>query len=181
MFDSTAFSGSPSGNNSNVKLRWGCPADMVSSCPSGTTTKFPLVAIDAANSDGSRGSVSIQGDYGQGMLVILNGDLRITGGFQYKGIILVEGNTDIHGGSGGSGGSKIEGALLGLGDLEICGDNNSGECENSFGEGDGSDISSGAVIQYNRCAVNAVQDAINSNPIQDRPRAQTFAWYELVR
>ncbi|HEU0053443.1 MAG TPA: hypothetical protein VFQ39_09715 [Longimicrobium sp.] len=139
------------------------------------------MAIDAANSDGSRGSVSVQGDYGQGMLVILNGDLRITGGFRYKGIILVEGNTDIHGGSGGSGGSKIEGALLGLGDLEICGDNSSGECQNSSGEGDGTDISSGAVIQYNRCAINAVQDAINNNPIQDRPRSQTFAWYELVR
>ena len=179
--DSLPFSGSPSATNSNPKLRWGCPPDMVTGCPAGSDTVFKLVAIDAANADGSRGEVRIQGDYGQGLLVVLNGDLRITGGFRYKGIILVEGNTDIHGGSGGSGGAKIEGALLGLGDLEICQNNTSGECENSFGEGDGSDLSSGAVIQYNRCAINAVQNSINNTPIQERPRALTFGWFELVR
>ncbi|HEX2202110.1 MAG TPA: pilus assembly PilX N-terminal domain-containing protein [Longimicrobium sp.] len=173
--------GKPNGTQTDPRINWGCPQELITGCPGSSATRFPLVAIDASTASGARGEVRIQGDYGQGMLVVLNGDLRITGGFVFKGIILVEGNTDIHGGSGGSGGSKIEGALLGLGDLEICGDNASGECENSIGEGDGSDLSSGAVIQYNKCALNEVQQAINNNPIQAAPSTPTFAWFELVR
>lgn len=177
----TGLPGKPNGSNTDKRINWGCPTELITSCPGTSGTRFPLIAIDASTASGARGEVKIQGDYGQGMLVILNGDLRITGGFVFKGIILVEGNTDIHGGSGGSGGSKIEGALLGLGDLEICANNSSGECENSIGEGDGSDISSGAVIQYNKCAINQVQQAINNNPIQSAPSTPTFAWFELVR
>ena len=179
----TVFSGlggRPSASNTNLKLRWGCPSEMITGCPAGTDTVFKLVAIDAATSTGARGSVTIEGDYGQGLLLVLNGDLVIRGNFRYKGIILVEGNTDIHGGSGG-GGTKIEGALLGLGDLEICRDDNSGDCSNSLGEGDGNDLSSGAVIQYNRCAITQVQNAINATPLQQAPRALTFGWFELVR
>ena len=178
----TVFSGlggRPNATHSNPKLRWGCPPEMVTGCPAGTDTIFPLVAIDASQLNGTRGSVTLEGDYGQGLLVILNGDLVIRGNFRYKGIILVEGNTDIHGGSGGSG-TKIEGALLGLGNLEICRDDLTGDCVNSLGEGNGNDLSSGAVIQYNKCAIDQVQNAINNRPIATI-NSLSFGWFELVR
>lgn len=160
---------------------WGCPNRMAT-CTGRDTTYYPMVAIDARTASGGRGSVSIQGDHGQGMLIVINGDLRIQGNFLYKGIILVDGETDIHGGGGGSGGAKIEGALLGLGDLTIC-NNSSSDCvDASGGDNDGTtDISSGAVIQYNKCALNAVQAYINNQPVQQEPSRPTFAWYELVR
>jgi hypothetical protein len=176
----TSLPGRPSGAHSNLKLRWGCPPEMVTSCPAGTDDDFPLVAIDARTSSGGRGTVTLEGDYGQGMLVIINGNLVIRGNFLYKGIILVEGNTDIHGGSGGAG-TKIQGALLGLGDLEICHDDDSGDCTNALGGEGENDLSSGAVIEYNRCAIEQVQSAINQRPIQQRPNAPTFGWFELVR
>ena len=166
---------------SQKMYNWGCPARMAT-CTGRDTTYYPMVAIDARTAAGGRGEVSISGDHGQGMLVVINGDLRIQGNFLYKGIILVDGETDIHGGGGGSGGAKIEGALLGLGDLTIC-NNSSAECSDASG-GDTDEttqISSGAVIQYNKCAINAVQAYINNQPVQQDPARPTFAWYELVR
>lgn len=176
----TSLPGRPNGAHSNRKLRWGCPSDIPGITCTGGTTDFPLVAIDARTSSGGRGTVTLEGDHGQGMLVIINGNLVIRGNFVYKGIILVEGNTDIHGGGGGSG-TKIQGALLGLGDLEICHDDDSGDCTNALGGEGENDLSSGAVIEYNRCAIDQVQSAINQRPIQQRPNAPTFGWFELVR
>jgi hypothetical protein len=183
----SVFGGRPSSdmsrtNPATAKYNWGCP-NRLASCTGRDTTYYPLVAIDATTASGGRGEVSIQGDHGQGMLLIVNGDLRITGNFLYKGIILVDGETDIHGGGGGSNSAKIEGALLGLGDVNICQNTSDSQCANSTGtDGDNTtQISSGAVIQYNRCAVNSVQSYINNQPIQQAPTRPTFAWYELVR
>jgi len=184
QFDKPRFSnGTISMSASDSTYRWGCPSGLVSGCTPADTLYYPVVAIDAATDEhGTRGTVRIQGDYGQGILVVLNGDLDITGGFQYKGIILVEGNTDIHGGSGGSTGAKIEGALIGLGDLDICTQmSDSGECTSSFGDDGSSDLSSGAVIQYNACAIGAAQAYANKRPVQSAITKPTIGWFELVR
>lgn len=170
----------PNATHSDPAYRWGCPKNMrgAGGCPGSSGDEYKFVAIDASNADGSRGEVRLNGDYGQGMLVIVGGSLRIQGNFQYNGIILVEGSTDIHGGGGG-GGSKIEGALLGLGDLTIC---TSGTgCTDSGGTSEMSDFTSGAVIQFNRCTLDDVQEQITKRygtgtvkPIVD----PTFAWLE---
>jgi hypothetical protein len=182
-FNKAAFSGSPSGSSSDPNYDWGCPREMVSGCAAADTGKYQIIAIDASNSDGSPGGVTINGDYGQGLLVVLNGDLRLQGNFVFKGIVLVEGSTDIHGG-GGSGGSKIEGALLGFGNLNICA-NSSDTCldtSTSISDTGNTSISSGTVIDYNRCAITAVENAINLNrSIQKAPTRPSFAWFEVVR
>jgi hypothetical protein len=181
-FDQPAFSGRPNYTNTGT-LDWGCPAGLVTGCPAADSAYYPIVVIDAAPSEGQRGTVTIEGDHGQGILIVLNGDLTLRGGFQYKGIIMVEGNTDIHGGSGGSGGSKIEGALIGFGDLEICTSmDSSGDCTSNLGDSGGSsDLSSGAVIQYNKCAIDAAQAYANKRAFQGSPRDVTIGWFELVR
>jgi hypothetical protein len=178
------FSGSPNGSATDPHYDWGCPAEMVSGCAAADTGKYQIIAIDASNSDGTPGAVTINGDYGQGLLVILNGDLRLQGNFVFKGIVLVEGSTDIHGGGGGSGGSKIEGALLGFGNLNICA-NSADTCLDtgtSMTDNGNTSISSGTVIDYNRCAITAVENAINlDRAIQKPPTRPSFAWFEVVR
>ena len=153
---------------SNPKMRWGCPTQMGVSCPSGAdTTYYPIVAVDAGG-----GAIDLQGDHGQGILIVVNGSLKITGNFRFKGLLLIEGYIDMSG-TGGTTGSKIEGSVI------------------AFGEGtdqrsrvDESETSGNAVIAYNRCAVNDAQDAFNRRS-QQFPRYQapstTFAWYEVVR
>jgi hypothetical protein len=184
QFDKPLFTNTTiSMSATNTSYQWGCPAGLVTTCAPADTTYYPVIAIDAAtNESGARGTVRIQGDYGQGILVVLNGDLRIEGGFQFKGIILVEGNTDIHGGSGGSGGAKIEGALIGLGDLAICTQmSDSGDCTSTMGDEGSSDLSSGAVIQYNACAIADAQAYANRRAVPSNPTRPTVGWFELLR
>jgi hypothetical protein len=180
-FGQPAFNGSPSATNSSTSYRWGCPSDMVTGCASRDTSYYPLVAIDASNADGTAGTVDINGDYGQGMLVVINGNLRLQGNFVYKGIVLVEGSTDIHG--GGQNGSKIEGALLGFGNLNICTSSTTNCLDTTtFGNGTGNtQIESGTVIDYNRCAITAVENSINAHPIQLPVTRSPYAWTEIVR
>lgn len=173
----SVFSSRPNGAHTVQNYRWGCPTGLGVDCTGADTTAYPLVVIDAMNADGTLGTVKIEGDHGQGMLVVLNGHLNIRGNFVYKGIILVEGSTDIHG--GGSGGAKIEGGVVGLGTVNICNVETT-DCS-SGATTDDSDLSSGAVIQYNRCAINSVQEYINRQPIQQALTRPTFAWFEIVR
>ncbi len=149
-------------------MRWGCPTRMGVTCPpEADTTYYPIIAIDAGG-----GAIDLQGDHGQGILIVVNGNLKITGNFLFKGLLLIEGYIDMSG-TGGQTGSKIEGAVV------------------AFGEGtdqrsrvDESASSGNAVISYNRCAVNDAQESFNRRSRQF-PRYQapssTFAWYEVVR
>lgn len=159
----------PSATSSDARFNWGCPTGMSSvTCPNtASTTYYPVVAIDAGG-----GVVDIQGDYGQGILIILNGSMQITGNFQFKGIILIDGYIDMSG-TGGRTGSKIEGSVIAFG-------NNT----NRGSRVDESETQGNAVISYNRCEVNAAQNAYNAraraNPTYTLP-ATGFAWYEVVR
>ena len=156
---------------SNVKLRWGCPTGMGAGCKTQfpeDTLKFPSVAIDAKG-----GTVDVQGDYGQGILMVLNGNLRITGNFLYKGILIVEGFTEITG-TGGQTSSKIEGALISLGE----GTSQQSKIDESATQGN-------AVVSYNRCMVQTAQQAYvqqqMASPTFQQPSQPTFAWFEIVR
>jgi hypothetical protein len=116
------------------------------------------------------GNMAAQGDHGQGILIVL-GDLDITGKFFYSGIVVVTGKTFIRG-SGGE--SRIDGALVSLGDVALCEEDNSGS--NSCGTdptgtgdtGEGTEFLGNAKIMYNACMVSAAEqafaNAVTANP-----------------
>lgn len=156
-------------NSTDPRMRWGCPVRVGIDCSSAgaDTLKYPSVAIDAAGQ-----TIDLQGDHGQGILIVFNGNLKITGNFLYKGIIIVEGFTEISG-TGGKTTSKIEGALVAL-----------GENTDQQSKIDDSATKGNAVISYNRCEVEAAQDAFNQNQLQNptfRAPQASFAWHELIR
>jgi hypothetical protein len=170
MFKQPAFAtnAKPSSTNPDTRLRWGCPTRMGITCSKPADTLFyPIVAVDAGG-----GAIDLQGDHGQGILIVVNGSLKITGNFLFKGLILIDGYIDMAG-TGGKTGSKIEGSVVAFG-------NNTGQKSRV----DESETQGNAVIAYNRCAVKAAQDSFNSRS-QRFPRYQapstTFAWYEVVR
>jgi hypothetical protein len=170
MFGQAAFptNARPMWNSTTTSLRWGCPTGMGISCTDTAAVKFyPIIAIDAGG-----GAVDLQGDHGQGILIVLNGSLQITGNFKFKGIMLIDGYIDMSG-TGGQTGSKIEGSVIAFG-------NNT----NQRSRVDESETQGNAVISYNRCAVNTAQAAYNArarnNPVYAAPTT-AFAWYELIR
>jgi hypothetical protein len=149
------------------RYNWGCPAQLGAACPTNvspdsSTNRFVVVAIDAGG-----GTVKINGRYGQGMIVVVNGSLEIQGNFIYKGIILVEKDMNIRGGSAGQE-SKIEGGIVAFGQSSTVEDN----------------ITGTATIKYNICAIRDAERALNNSTLQNvRPVRQggSFAWYELIR
>lgn len=150
------------------KMRWGCPTQMGITCTDPNSTHdYPIIAIDAKG-----GTVDLQGDHGQGILIVVNGSLKITGNFLFKGIMLIEGYIEMRG-TGGQTGSKIEGSVVAFGQ---------GTTQSS--RVDESTTSGNAVIAYNRCEVNAAQNAFNQRarqfPTYSAP-STTFAWFEVVR
>jgi hypothetical protein len=152
----------------DTRMRWGCPTRMGMTCPAAAdTTFYPIIAVDAEG-----GAIDLQGDHGQGILIVVNGSLKITGNFQFKGLMLIEGYIDLSG-TGGQTGSKIEGSVVAF-----------GQNTNQRSRVDESETSGNAVIAYNRCSVNAAQQSFNRRS-QQFPRYQapstTFAWYEVVR
>lgn len=170
MFTEDPFptNGNPSWNNSDPKLRWGCPTNMGFNCPNpADTLLYPIIAIDAGG-----GAIDLQGEHGQGILIIVNGHLKITGNFRFKGVLMVEGYVDMSG-TGGTTGAKIEGSVLAFG---MNTDQKSRVSE--------SETQGNAVIAYNRCAVEEAQEAYNRRS-RESPNYQgastTFSWYEVVR
>jgi hypothetical protein len=160
VFDPTVIN-SEAGTDS--VYNWGCPRSLGMTCPSDeSAAKHVVVAIDA-----NGGTVSINGRYGQGMLIIINGSLRIQGNFTYKGIILVEKDMFVHGGQANSE-SKIEGAVISFGSNSTIEDNFSGT----------------ATIKYNFCAIRDAENALNSNALKGAVQQRlgsTYSWYELIR
>lgn len=150
--------------SADTMYNWGCPQQLLVgvTCPDNSAERFRVVAIDA---DG--GTVKINGRYGQGMIIVLNGSLEIQGNFTYKGIILVEKDMFIRGGAAGQE-SKIEGGVIAFGSSSAVEDN----------------ITGTATIKYNICAINEAEEALNNGALANAPQARTgttFAWYELIR
>ena len=158
-FNSSLKTSSP---NANSDYNWGCPAELLSSCRTDSKRNYhPLVVIDA-----NGGEIHINQEFGQGMLVILNGDLRMNAGYTFKGIIAVEGvlrfNGHIH----------LEGAVLSQGVVD---------------ESDQAVINGTQDIYYNKCVIDQVVDVINDSPAGNPTLPPTvtvdpaFGWYEVVR
>lgn len=148
----------------DTMYNWGCPQQLLTgfTCPGSSASRFRVVAIDAGN-----GTVKINGRYGQGMIIVLNGSLEIQGNFTFKGIILVEKDMFIRGGSAGQE-SKIEGGVIAFGSSSTVEDN----------------ITGTATIKYNTCAIDEAEAALNQSALQNAAQNRsggTFAWYELIR
>jgi hypothetical protein len=143
---------------------WGCPVGHIgsNSCSTAGAARFVVVAIDGNGTD-----VKLNGDWGQGVLMILNSTLEIQGNFVFRGIVLVDKDLKITGGNGPYVG-KMEGTVVAFGE-------NSQVTDNVLGN---------ATIRYNRCSINDAQNALNNRRLDDMPQVlgnPVFAWYELVR
>jgi hypothetical protein len=162
-FDTRVISGDNT-VGADTMYNWGCPQQLMVgfACPNTSATRFRTVAIDAGG-----GSVKINGRYGQGVIVVLNGSLEIQGNFTFKGIILVERDMFIRGGAAGQE-SKIEGGVIAFGSSSTVEDN----------------ITGTATIKYNTCANAEAMAAFNQNALMNAAQSRvgsTFAWYELIR
>ena len=123
---------------------------------------IPVIAIDAGG-----GTVGIQNDFGQGLLIVVNGSLSITGKFTFKGLVLVDKDFSIRGTGGNNDVGKIEGAVVALGTSSTIAD----------------DYSGNATVTYNRCSVNAATNALNSSRINRADQilvSSNKAWFEVV-
>jgi hypothetical protein len=170
--------------NRNRRYDWGCPRDMIAAiaavapgnsgpkqCAAGSDPNYyPVVAIDGQNSD-----VEISNSHGQGILIVINGNLKISGKFIYKGLILVERNIHLSGG-GNNWPPSIEGAILAGGQTIV-----DDEVVQDIGD---STSSGNRAIRFNRCAIKAVQNAFNSggnNWGEPKVNGRPYNWFEIVR
>ena len=123
---------------------WGEPertAGYVKAC----STYFPIIYASGSQLQMSGGS------RGQGLLLI-EGDLVITGGFEFSGLIVAKGGIKIAGT-----GNKITGALLAQ-DVDL---------------GDKNSISGNTTLQFSSCALNkAIQGSAHGEPLTYRSWAQ---------
>jgi hypothetical protein len=123
------------------------------------TSYYPTIAIDAEG-----GTVDLQGDHGQGLLVVVNGNLKISGNFRYKGIIIVKGSLDV------TGTADITGAVIGLNTISVGRPNDN---DNEIG---------GTLnITYDPCVNRKVVESFNSaNPLPVLT-GPAYGWFEVVR
>jgi hypothetical protein len=109
------------------------------------TSRLPVVWI--------KGDAHLSGGYGQGVLLI-DGDLRLTGTFEFTGVVLVKGVTDIQ-----ANGAKITGTLMTIG----------GATENV------SVMGGTPTIQYSSCAIaQALLGAAVARPLAERSWVQLY-------
>lgn len=94
------------------ELNWGDPSDPTAACGN----HFPIVHLTRASGPGNS-VIQISGGTGQGVLLV-DGDLRITGPFSFHGLILVRGNLRI---TGGGSGLTHHGRVIATGGVETQG------------------------------------------------------------
>ena len=149
-------------------FNWFCPGQMeqkdrcfeVPSLAQSDTTSYRFVLVDAGGGD-----IEIMGDHGQGVLVVLNGGIRLSGGFTFRGMILSEKDIDINGN-----GNKVEGAIISRNEVRVARPNDSG-----------SELGGNAVVRFNRCTIDAIMGELNPPGGANRQVRLTSAWSELVR
>lgn len=146
---------------------------------SGTMRPTHGVAVVDAN----RGTVDLNS--GAGMIIILNGNVRLKGNTHWKGTIIVEGTFNL------SGTPTVEGALISLSMRRQGGGFNYNYVElsdNGIGNGN-------VLVQFNQCEINkaqsafekAVEEAMPDTPPTDPEvtltlsTANSMAWFEVVR
>jgi hypothetical protein len=128
---------------------------------SGTVSVTDEVAVV----DGNGGFVDLYGV--QGLLIIVNGHLRMRGNSGFEGIIIVEGNFDL------AGTPTVRGALISLDDVN---QNIINLDESAIGAGH-------ITVQYNACAIRQAEAAFANASISDQPPAiqATLSWSERIR
>jgi hypothetical protein len=127
---------------------WGCPTGMGAGCESvpGAANFWPIIAIDA-----NLGHVNFdKGVHGQGVLIIVNGHAHIHPPFRWKGLVIVEGALEIHGGKELTANhvTHIEGAAVAFGTPVGKGVQLINKHENH------------SIIRFNRCAIDAANESI---------------------
>jgi hypothetical protein len=126
---------------------WGEPRSTAGSTPE-CRNYFPVILGTSAFG----GSFTIAGGRGQGIL-LADGDLVLTDGFEWSGLILVKGSFKISGN-----GAKVLGAVV----------------AQNVGAANGNALSGSAQITYSTCAINRA--LIANAPLR---RAGTRAWTQL--
>jgi hypothetical protein len=115
--------------------------------------------------DGNGGYVDLYGV--EGLLIIVNGHLRMRGNSAFNGIIIVEGNFDL------AGTPTVRGALISLDDTN-----------KNVIDLDDSAIGAGHItVQYNACAIRQAEMAFANVASNNLPPAiqATLSWSEVVR
>ena len=144
-----ATTGSPAVCDYASALNWGEPfrsGTVVTECQN----YFPTIhAAGSLKLDG--------GSRGQGILLV-DGGLTITGGFEFYGLVIAKGSVDL-GGTGSTGG-KVVGALMAQDSLKVS---------------DQSIIQGNASVQYSYCAVQkAINGAARPTPLRGRAWTQLY-------
>ena len=119
---------------------------------------------DAAVVDANDGLVEVNG--GTGMLIIVNGNVRLRGNTAFNGIIIVEGNFTL------SGNPNITGSLISLASDGL----------NAIDQDDSAIANGNITVQFDRCRIETALQAFGraANP-QTPLTSTTFSWFELVR
>jgi cytoskeletal protein CcmA (bactofilin family) len=147
------------------RYNWYCPGKMDDATNCSTVTGMDTTAYKIIVIDGGNNNVSIQGDHGQGLLIVINGRVVISGGFVFRGLVVAESDIDISGQ-----GNKIDGAVVSQNTVNV-------ELQTS------SDIENetagNTVIRYNKCALDNLRDKLGGDgaPVI----SPTFGWSELIR
>jgi hypothetical protein len=115
--------------------------------------------------DGNGGYVDLYGV--EGLIIVVNGHLRMRGNAQFDGIIIVEGNFDL------AGTPVVRGALI---SLDTDRENVINLDESAIGAGH-------ITVQYNACMIQAAETAFSNIAISDQPPTlqPMVAWSEVVR
>jgi Tfp pilus assembly protein PilX len=118
--------------------------------------------------DGNGGPVDLVGD--SGVVIVVNGHVRMRGNSSFKGIIIVEGNFDL------AGTPTVNGAIISLGVYSTPTGNVINLDSNAIGNGH-------VTVQFNKCSIRAAERAFrNASADGGIPTTQTpFAWFEVVR
>ena len=118
--------------------------------------------------DGNGGPVDLLGD--SGVVIVVNGHVRMRGSASFKGIIIVEGNFDL------AGTPTVNGAIISLGVYETPAGNVINLDSNAIGNGH-------VTVQFNKCSIKSAEAAFR-NASADGGLPSTlapFAWFEVVR
>jgi hypothetical protein len=118
--------------------------------------------------DGNGGPVELLGD--SGVVIVVNGHVRMRGNASFKGIIIVEGNFDL------AGTPTVNGAIISLGVYSTPTGNVINLDSNAIGSGH-------VTVQFNKCSIKAAEAAFRNASMDGAlPSTQPpFAWFELVR
>lgn len=143
--------------------KWGPRFNRTTPVWDGRVDTLPPPPEDVAVVDANGGEVEVLG--GKGMLIIVNGNMRMRGNSRFDGVIILEGNFSL------SGTPTVAGALI---SLALTGENVIDD-ESAIGSGH-------ITVQFDKCDINQAIQAFGRASVPQTPRTSTtFSWFEMVR